>query len=357
MLEGILSYTLYHDTVGKYLISLGIFLAGFLAVRVILKSVVIRRLRKWAERTSTTLDEALIHVFDIAILPLLYVAVVYVALSSLTLNPGIHRAINVAAIIVGTAFGIRFLTAATVHVIEHYWVAREADPGRQQSLKRLFPFVKVVLWSIGVIFLLDNLGFKISTVVAGLGIGGIAVALAAQAVLGDLFSYFSMLFDRPFELGDFIIVGDHMGTVEHMGIKTTRLRSLSGEQLVFSNTDLTGSRVKNYKRMERRRVLFRLGVTYQTPLAQLREIPGLIRGIIEAVENTAFDRAHFASYGDFSLVFEVVYYVIGADYNLYMDIQQKINFAIGEEFLRRGIEFAYPTQTVFLGNSEKAGPE
>ena len=139
-----------------------------------------------------------------------------------------------------------------------------------------------------------------------------------------------------------------MGTVEYIGIKTTRIRSLGGEQVIFSNTDLTDSLVRNYRLMEKRRVLFRIGVTYQTSLKQLKEIPKIIENIIKGTKDAAFDRAHFFSYGDFSLIFEVVYYVIGPDYNKYMDIQQEINFAIKEEFEKRGIEFAYPTQTLYL---------
>jgi small-conductance mechanosensitive channel len=189
--------------------------------------------------------------------------------------------------------------------------------------------------------------------VAGLGIGGIAVALAAQAILGDLFSYFVIFFDRPFEIGDFIIIGDFMGSIEHIGIKTTRIRSLGGEQLVFSNTDLTNSRIRNYKRMEKRRVVFKLGIVYQTTTSQVKEVPGIIKTAIENVQDTVFDRAHFATYGDFSLDFEVVYYVLSGDYNKYMDIQQDINFEIKEEFEKRGIEFAYPTQTLFLEKEQE----
>ena len=211
--------------------------------------------------------------------------------------------------------------------------------------------IKVAVWGLGVTFLLDNLGFKISAVVAGLGIGGIAVALAAQTVLGDLFSYFTIFFDRPFEVGDFIVIDDFLGTVEYIGIKTTRLRSLSGEQLIFSNTDLTSSRLRNYKRMENRRVVFQLGVTYQTKTEQLREIPEIIAHIIKKSDNTVFDRAHFSSYGDFSLNFETVYYVKSRDYNIYMDTQQTINLLIYRQFAEEGIEFAYPTQTLFFDKS------
>jgi small-conductance mechanosensitive channel len=206
----------------------------------------------------------------------------------------------------------------------------------------------VLIWGMAIIFLLDNLGFKISTVVAGLGIGGVAVALASQAVLKDLFSYFTILLDHPFEVGDFLILDQYMGVVEYIGIKTTRLRSLGGEQIIISNADLTDSRVRNYKRMDRRRVLFQVGVTYQTGMDELKEIPQIAKSVIEGIEETSFDRAHFASYGDFSLIFEIVYYVLDRDYNKYMDIQQEINLKLNEEFGKRGIEFAYPTQTLFL---------
>ncbi len=174
------------------------------------------------------------------------------------------------------------------------------------------------------------------------------MALAAQAILQDLFSYFSIIFDRPFDVGDFIIVDSFMGTVEYVGIKTTRIRSLSGEQVVFSNTDLTNSRVRNYKRMELRRVVFGFGVVYETPLDKLRKIPQIVEDVIKSIEQTRFDRAHFFKYGDFSLDFEVVYYVLSSDYNKYMDIQQEINLKIKEEFEREGIEFAYPTQLLYL---------
>jgi len=206
---------------------------------------------------------------------------------------------------------------------------------------------------IGIVFLMDNLGFNISAVVAGLGIGGIAIALAAQAILGDLFSYFVIFFDRPFEVGDFINVGDKVGTVEYTGIKTTRVRALSGEQLVFANTDLTNSRIHNFKKMEKRRVVFKLGVVYQTLADTLAEIPNLVKEIIEKQPDTTFDRGHFATYGDFSLNFEFVYFVLSSDYVKFMDTQQRINLEIYKEFENRGIEFAYPTQTLFVNKEEK----
>jgi len=212
-----------------------------------------------------------------------------------------------------------------------------------------------IIWVVGFVFLLDNLGFEISAVIAGLGIGGIAIALAAQAILGDLFSYFVIFFDRPFEIGDFVnLGGEFVGTIEYIGIKTTRIRSLSGEQIVASNTDLTNSRVRNFKRMERRRVVFKLGVIYQTTAEQLEEIPKIVREIIESKEDTVFDRGHFAAYGDFSLNFEFVYFIIGPDYVKYMDTQQKINMEIYRTFENKGIEFAYPTQTLFVSKENNS---
>lgn len=347
MLEAFLQQTFFQNRIQDYLLFVAIFLGGLLAVKIV-NGVVLRRIKRWAVQTSTTLDDFLIQAFDRNLLPLLYFGAFYLGLRSLTLNPSLSKGADVLGAAVVTFYGIRFLVGMVTHLIRAYWLSRETDVNRQNVIQGLMPVIKVLLWGMGIVFLLDNLGFKVSAVLAGLGIGGVAVALAAQTILGDLFSYFAIFFDRPFEIGDFIIVGDYLGTVEHVGIKTTRIRSLSGEQLVFSNTDLTNSRVRNYKRMERRRVVFKLGVIYQTPLEKLKQIPGIIQRAVEQAGDTAFDRAHFFSYGDFSLIYEVVYNVLSSDYNRYMDIQQRINFAINEEFSRQGIEFAYPTQTLFL---------
>jgi small-conductance mechanosensitive channel len=208
--------------------------------------------------------------------------------------------------------------------------------------------VQGVIWTLVILLALENLGVNITALVAGLGVGGVAVALAVQNILGDLFASLSIAFDHPFEAGDFLVVDAFLGTVEHIGIKSTRLRSLSGEQIVISNADLLKSRLRNYGRMSERRVVFTVGVTYETPSDKLELIPPLIRGIVEAQSGTRFDRSHFAAHGAASLDFETVYYVLSADYNQYMDIQQTINMRIHREFERLGVEFAYPTQRVLL---------
>ena len=209
---------------------------------------------------------------------------------------------------------------------------------------------RLILWVIVLLLVLDNLGVNITGLVAGLGIGGIAVALALQNILGDLFASLSIVLDKPFVIGDFVVVDTLSGTVEHIGLKTTRIRSLSGEQLIFSNNDLLKSRIRNYKRMSERRIVFSFGVVYQTPLEKLKAVKEIVGDIIEKVENARFDRVHFKEYGDSALNFEVVYFVSTPDFNIYMDVQEVINLEIFRRFQEEGIEFAYPTSTVYVQN-------
>jgi len=351
MLEKFLNTQFLNNSVSAYLVSLLLFVLGLLAVK-ILKQVVLHQIKKWAQKTKTTLDDFIIHLIERAIIPLSYYGAFLLAIRNLDLGTTMGKIINIASITLVTYFGISSIILITTYLIERYWLKKESDVSRTQNIKIIIPILKVIIWGIGITFLLDNLGFKVSTVIAGLGIGGVAVAMASQAILGDLFSYFTILFDRPFEIGDFIITGDYLGNIEHIGIKTTRIRSLGGEQIVFSNSDLTGSRLRNYKRMEKRRVVFRIGVTYKTALKQLKEIPEIIKHIIGRMDRVKFDRAHFCSYGDFNLVFEVVYYILSSDFNKHMDIQQEIFYSIKEEFEKRDIEFAYPTQTLYLTKTQ-----
>jgi small-conductance mechanosensitive channel len=227
-------------------------------------------------------------------------------------------------------------------------VARSIDATGVTTMAVLGFIARVAAWSLIGLLILSNLGFDITALVASLGIGGVAVALAVQSVLGDIFASLSIVLDKPFVVGDFIVVDQVLGTVEYIGLKTTRLRSLSGEQIILSNSDLLNSRIRNYKRMAERRVLFSFGVVYQTPPAKLERIPQIARQCIEELQSARFDRAHFQTFGDSALVFEVVYFVLNADYNAYMDIQQAVNLGIIRAFAAEGIEFAYPTRTVYM---------
>ncbi len=355
MINDFLQQTYFQNRIIDYIISIAIFILLVISIRII-KGILIKLLKTWAKKTTTTIDDKFVKAFEEKIKPflnLIYFGTFYISIKRLTVDAQIEKFFNIFVSILLIIFGVRFLLSITIYGLETYWVKKEKDKSKKQALTGIITIIRFIVWSIVLIIVLDNLGIKISALVAGLGIGGIAIALAAQSFLGDLFSYFIIFFDRPFEIGDFIIIDDFKGTVEHIGLKTTRLNSLSGEQLVFSNQDLTSSRIKNYKRMNRRRVVFQFGITYQTSVKQLKEIPQIVEEIIKKIPETVFDRVHFASYGDFSLNFEVVYYIGSNDYKKYMDIQQEINFQLKEALEKQEIEFAYPTQTLFLTKENK----
>lgn len=277
-------------------------------------------------------------------------------LATLSMSPGTARVLGTAVTIVSFGQAGAWAAAAASLLLERRRRSAIAtDRAVASSLGIVGFLVRAAIWSIILLLVLDNLGVDVTALVAGLGIGGVAIALASQNILGDLFASLSITFDRPFVIGDFLVVDDVMGSVEYIGVKSTRLRSLSGEQVVMSNADLLKSRVRNYGRMQERRVVFTLNVTYDTPLALLRRIPELIEEIIRAQDGTRFDRSHFSQHGAASLDFETVYYVLSADYNRYMDLQQAINLAIHERFTQLGIEFAYPTQTLYLARAARAG--
>lgn len=212
--------------------------------------------------------------------------------------------------------------------------------------------LRILVWVMMVLAILSNMGINITALVASLGVGGIAIALAIQTVLSDVFASLAIGLDRPFEHGDFVVFGDIAGSIEHIGLKTTRLRSLSGEQIVCSNTILLQQTIHNYKRMQQRRIVFKFGISYATSSKQVREISTLVKDIIQGIEMTRFDRAHFLAFDDSKLTFEVVYFVLDADYNKYMDIQQEINLQLMAALEERNVRFAFPIRQVeFSGGS------
>ena len=225
------------------------------------------------------------------------------------------------------------------------------------TMNALKTILRIVLWSIILILVIDNIpGVEITALVTSLGIGGIAVGLAVQNILGDLFASLSITLDKPFVINDFIQVDNYIGTVEKIGLKSTRIRSLSGEQLIFSNSDLLNSRIQNYKRLERRRNIFKLGVLYQTTPEQLRKIPEIIKNIFSKYEDITLDRIHLSDFGDFSINFELVYWVESSDFTFNMDMKQSILLEIFDEFIANEIEFAYPTQSIFIEKNGNSNP-
>ncbi|PSN19251.1 mechanosensitive ion channel protein MscS [filamentous cyanobacterium CCP5] len=334
-------------------------LVGGLLLVMLLDRLAINRIQRWTRRTETDLDDRLVRLIDKHVVWLLYLGVFYLSIQDIRQAEDFPKVlgdvVSVLCLSLGTLLAVRLLGALVEYFVRLYWVTKHGDAMLEQSLRALVPAIKIVVWAVGVVFLLDNLGFDITAALASLGIGGVAIALASQGVLADLFSYFAILLDRPFEIGDFIITGNIIGTVESVGIKTTRIRSLGGEEMIVANTDITNSRIQNYKRMYRRRIAFHLGVTYETSLDQLMLIPDLIQQAVEKTRDATFDRAHFLSYGDFSLDFEVVYWVETGDYNAYMDAQQTINLSIKQAFKRENIDFAYPTQVIYANQTAPVG--
>jgi small-conductance mechanosensitive channel len=346
-MEEFLDRTYFNNTVKDYLIALGIILVSILLLR-IFRSIVLKRLKVWATKTETNYDDLVVRTVERFGMPALNFIAIYWGINSLTISEKGVRVLEVATASVVAFFIIRLISSTIRFLLEAYVRKQEGGEEKVKQIGGIILIISIVVWGIGLVFLFDNLGYDVTAIIAGLGVGGIAIALAAQNILGDLFNYFVIFFDRPFEIGDFLVVDDKKGNVEHIGIKTTRLKSLSGEQLVFSNSYLMNSRIHNYKRMARRRIDFTIGVTYQTTPEQLREIPVIIKNTIDVQENATLDRTHFAKFGDFSLNFETIYFVESAEYNVYMDIQQQINLKLVDEFASRGIEFAYPTQTLFV---------
>ena len=344
-----LTNVFFGNDIQTWLTALGIAVAALIVLRLV-EQVLIVRVQRIAKKTDTIIDDVIIGALRKTKLTYLVIVSVYLGGVVLTL-PETVRSIDWRILMVATWLQLGVWLSTGLQIWLQHYRATEEDGANRTTMNALSFIVRVVIWATILLLILDNLGVDVTALVTGLGIGGVAIALAVQNVLSDLFASLSIVLDKPFVNGDFIVVGDLAGSVEHVGIKTTRIRSLSGEQLVFSNNDLLTSRIRNYGRMNERRVVFNLGVTYQTPADKLERIPGLIREAIDAQAQVRFDRSHFAAYGDSALNFETVYYVGSSDYAQHMDILQAVNLALFRRFEQEGIEFAYPTQTLFVENS------
>jgi len=352
---GDLGQTVYYgNTLAAWVKAILTFVLWF-TVLPLARAFVARRLQKDVARHPIAFLLMLRVLIDATTRLFMLAVASYLAMRWLEVPPRADRYIHVAILVVVWWQVGRWLSAATKHLIE---MRRGHDVAGAEGAASLniLRFVGIVLvWTFAFLMLLTNLGIKIGPLLAGLGIGGVAIALAVQNVLGDLFASLSIALDKPFRVGDFLVIGDEKGTVEQIGIKSTRLRSLSGEQIVMSNGDLLKSRVRNYGLLYERRASFSIGIVFETPVDRIREVPALIEAAVRAQPKTRFDRAHFASFGDYALVFEAVYFVLDAQYNTYMDIQQAINLQVMDEFARRGIEFAYPTTKQFTVTQAPAG--
>lgn len=343
-------YIILDNPVRTWCIAIALVICCMVVAR-LFKSLVITRLKKISAHTKSSVDDFIAYILGDTVMPFLYLLSIYLGIQYLKTDGRVKRVLHVVALVVLIYFSIRVITKLAAYLLRNFLKKRHGHDDTIPQANGILLIANIVIWTIGIIFLIDNLGYSITTIITGLGIGGIAIALAAQTILGDLFSYFSIFFDKPFETGDFIIIGQQMGTVEHIGVKTTRLRALSGEQLIVANNDLTSSRVQNYKRMEKRRVVFSLGIEYETTPDKVKQVPEILKAIITNQRDTQLDRAHFTGFGESSLNFEVVYYILSADYNLYMDRQQSICLDILNTFEKEKIAFAYPTRRLVMEGS------
>ena len=347
-MQSFLDAVVFGNTGRAWLTALGIALFISVGIRFVFWRIIVRA-DTWARTTATRVDDLVVSTLKRTKLFFILTAAVWGGSLWLILPETVDSVLwtfmRVAAILQSAIWA----TGALGFALDTYRdrVAEE-NPGAVTGLTALNVVGKAVVWTIFLLLLLQNVGVQVTALVTGLGIGGIAVALAVQNVLGDLLASLSIIFDRPFEVGDFVVIDDLQGTVENVGLKTTRMQSITGEQLVFNNSDLLASRIRNYKRMRERRILFKLGVVYGTSQEALEEIPALIRAAIEAHANTRFDRCFFTQFGDSALIFEAVYFMLVPDYVVYLEVQQTINLRLYDEFSARGIEFAFPTQTVHV---------
>lgn len=341
--------TVFGITMANALVALAVALGAYLVFTQVLR-LLLKRLSKLAKHSGTHVDDMLVEVLASTNRALLLLVSVLIGVGFLDLpDRWAARVSQLWFVALALQIALWANTAVTLGLRRH--AERHAGSGvpNSSAAGTLISWgLRTVLWAIVLLAMLSNLGVNVTAFVASLGVGGIAVALAAQNILGDLFASVAIAVDKPFEVGDFIVLGSIAGTVEVVGVKTTRIRSLGGEQVVMSNTELLKQTVSNYKRLQQRRIVFGFGVTYQATVEQLKQIPELVRKVIGESQQLRFDRAHFKAYGESSLDFEVVYFVLQPEYNLYMDEQQRINLRLMEELTAMGVEFAFPTRVVYM---------
>ena len=350
-----LEWQFYHNSVQAWLVA-GIVFLVIGTTLLIVRTLLARRLEKVAARTSTTADDAIVDLlrrtrYFFILAAAIAGATLFLDLPTRALAVG-HVLGTIALILQIAIWGNGFITFWFLHYAE-----RKADSDvSSRTTIAAFSFVaRAIMWSMLLLVALNRLGYDVTALLTGLGVGGIAVALAVQNVLGDVFAALAIVIDKPFVVGDAISVDTLSGTVENVGLKTTRIRSVNGEQLIFSNTDLLKSRIRNFKRMQERRVVLTIGVSYDTPPDTVARIPAMLREAVEAQEQVRFDRSHFMSYGESSLVFETVYFVLTADYLTFANTNQAVNLAVLRRFSAEGIDFAFPTRTIVVRGGAPGG--
>ncbi len=340
-----LEFELWGINAKNLVIALGVLLGLVLTFK-IFRAVILTRIKKIAKKTKTDFDDIVVEMLEEIPANFYWIVSAFIAFQFIQLeNPMVNKVVTGIFLVFIVLRGIIFLQKFLGYILQK---TLSTNGENETAVHGIRIIMSIALWAIGILLVLQNLGFEISTLVASLGIGGIAIAFAFQQILADLFSSFAIYFDKPFKIGDYVSIGADSGNIKKIGMKTTRITTLQGEELVVSNTELTSTRIKNFKRMKNRRAEFNFGVVYETPSAKLQKIPQMVEAIIDKQKLAEFDRCHFHVFGDFSLNFVVIYHVLNREYADYMDVQQAINFAIKEAFEEAKIEMAFPTQTVYV---------
>ncbi|MBI5391041.1 mechanosensitive ion channel family protein [Candidatus Woesearchaeota archaeon] len=337
------------NSTNDYVSSAIVFLVGLVILK-IFKTVIISKLKQLALKTKNDVDDALIEFVDEIHWPVFVIGAAWFASKPLHLPVLVDTAFNyvIYATLVYLAIKLSFK-------VINYFTEKEVRRRKEQHEGQNVSVVNflsigaktIVIILIGIL-VLSNIGLNVSSLLAGLGIGGIALAFGLQRVLEDIFSSVSIYFDQPFKEGDFIVVGTDRGTVRRIGLRSTRIKTLRGEELIVPNKELTSTRVSNLKNMEQRRIEFNVGVEYNTPVRKIKKIKAAVKKIITQQPSAEFDRVHFKAFGDFSLIFEIVYFVKSRSVKEYKDTQEAINLGMMKYFEKEDIKFAYPTQTIIL---------
>lgn len=354
--ENVLGYSYNGNTTRDYIIALAAALVVWGGL-LLFKTIIIMRMKRFSKKTKTKIDDIIVDAISHINFPFYFSLAIYTSSRFIFLPEFIKSFISNVTIVIVSIYVALAVKTVILRGLERYFQKRaqvQQDAEEKALDKGFMSFIKttvqIIIWVVVLLLILQNVGYNVGALLGGLGIAGVALAFSLQNVLGDLFAYVSIFLDKPFKVGDFIIVGDDMGVVKHIGIKTTRIKTLQGQELIITNKELTESRVNNYKRMEERRIVFHFGVEYETPYEKIKKIPDMVKDIIEGIDVLHYDRTHFEAFGDFSLNFEVVYHVKSPEYGVYMDCQQKINLELVRVFEKEGIVFAYPTQKVYIKN-------
>lgn len=322
------------------------FFVLFLIVFKIFQVIILKKLKKLSEKTETDIDDALIKAIKSLKPPFYYFISLYFILPFLEIATNVLNIVKAVLLVLIVYQVIKAVLIVVDYIFEKLSEKKE-DASEKMAYSYMGMFTKIMIWVLGILMILSNLGINITTLIAGLGIGGLAFAFAFKEILSDLFASFVIFFDKPFVIGDFIQMGDIVGEVKKIGIKTTRIKSLTGEEIVVSNQELTSARIRNYQKLKERRISFSFGIIYETPTEKIKQIPIWVQQIISGIKGVRFDRAHFNRFEDSSLAFDVVYYIESQNYAEYMKAQQEINLKILEKFQEKGIEMAYPTRVVY----------